>query len=458
MERLLSSVYAREPPVKVAVAVTGGGVSASELLFHPGSSSTMQHFVVPYSRASLQSFLSAVPSTAPALKFCSAETAERMARAAWQTANAVIRQEAEASDVQAAALVSSAVHRFRSSLGIACTAGLATNRVKKGPHECFVSVCQARSDSKHSAFWRPQCETYHLELDKTVGRSRMEEDYIVSQWLVYVLAKAAGVDAETCRAFHDELTSAQTGNERIVKVTTGDGRSGPLDDICRGTSNELTSVAFLPEKSTDGVRATTMATQGFEFRGLVLPGSFNPLHKGHIDLARGAQQLIESRTGVKLPVAFELAVSNADKGAIDSSTISTRIAQFTHDGGSTTGLGTWPVLVTNATLFGQKAQLLPGCIFTIGADTAVRLVDKKYYGMDEHKMVLALDHIARSNCSFVVAGRVDTKAAKRYLSAEEVVEQHIPSVFRHLFLPLPESAFRNDISSTDLRRQAATTA
>ncbi|KAG3112871.1 hypothetical protein PI125_g7835, partial [Phytophthora idaei] len=145
---------------------------------------------------------------------------------------------------------------------------------------------------------------------------------------------------------------------------------------------------------------------------------------------------------------------NADKGAIESSTISTRVAQFA--GCNTSGLGAWPVLVTNATLFGQKAELLPGCAFIIGADTAVRIVDKKYYDMDEHKMVLALDHIARNECSFVVAGRFDNKVENRFISADEVLDKYVPPVFRYLFVPLPESAFRNDISSTEIHQQMAT--
>lgn len=56
-DRLLAALYAREPPAKVVTAVTGGGTSAAELLFRPGSSSTMLHFAVPYSRSSLLEFL-----------------------------------------------------------------------------------------------------------------------------------------------------------------------------------------------------------------------------------------------------------------------------------------------------------------------------------------------------------------------------------------------------------------
>ncbi|POM75215.1 Hypothetical protein PHPALM_7715 [Phytophthora palmivora] len=456
IERLLTAVYAREPHVKVVTAVTGGGVSVAESFFRPGSSSTMLHFAVPYSRASLQSFLISTPSTSSKLKFCSAETSERMALAAWKQANDITRQEAEEDDAQAAATLPNALKRFRASLGIACTAGLATNYPKKGPHECFLSVCQTRSTSKSTTFLRPQCETYHLQLDKTLGRSRTEEDRIVSHWLVYLLAKAADVDSETCGAFHAELLSAQNGSDNIVKLTPDEDTiaSDPLHDICGGKANRLMSIAFLPEEVKDGVADATVAAQGFDFHGLILPGSFNPLHKGHVDLARIAQQLLKSRTGVELPVAFELAVANADKGAIESSIISKRVAQFA--GGNASELGAWPVLVTNATLFGQKAELLPACTFVIGADTAVRIVDKKYYDMDEHKMILALDHIARNNCSFVVAGRFDNKVENRFVTADEVLDKYVPPVFRHLFIPLPESAFRNDISSTAIRKQMAT--
>jgi len=44
-------------------------------------------------------------------------------------------------------------------------------------------------------------------------------------------------------------------------------------------------------------------------RMLVLPGSFNPLHEGHLGLARVAMAL---RPG--LPLAYEISLSNIDKG------------------------------------------------------------------------------------------------------------------------------------------------
>ncbi|RLN20504.1 hypothetical protein BBJ28_00005433 [Nothophytophthora sp. Chile5] len=457
IDRLLTAVYACEPHVKVVAAATGGGASVAEHLFRPGSSSTMLHFAVPYSRASLQQFLQSSPSSTSTLKFCSRETSKRMAIAAWQQAQEITRQEAEEDDAQTAKELPNALNRFRASLGIACTAALATNYPKKGPHECFLSVCRTRLSSTSAAFLRPQCETYHVQLDKTLGRSRTEEDAIVSHWLMYFLAKSADIDPEACSAFHDALMAGQAGTDAVARLPQEEDADGdPLHDICSGKTDQLISIGFLPVNASDSDDAgTPVTTRGFAFRGLVVPGSFNPLHKGHVDLAVDAQWLKKKRTGVELPVAFELAISNADKGAVESATISARVAQFARN--NTLALGAWPVLVTNASLFDQKAELLPGCVFAVGADTAVRIVDKKYYDMDEHKMALALDRIARNDCSFVLGGRFDNKL-NRFMTAEEVLEHHIPPVFRHLFVPLTESDHRNDTSSTQIRSQAAASA
>lgn len=285
----------------------------------------------------------------------------------------------------------------------------------------------------------------------------------MSHWLVYLLAKATDTDPAAAQALHEALLSEQHADDKLTELTQAEAADGasasssdPLQDICAGSCDQLTSVAFLPATYLAEKDHPAVAVKNLDFRGVVLSGSFNPLHQGHVDLARAAQQLAQERSGgIKTPIAFEIAVSNADKGVIASSTVMQRVGQFTGASGPPTGsnLGLWPVLVTNATLFSQKASLLKGCAFVIGADTAVRIVDKKYYGNDEHKMVLTLQQIARNGCFFVVAGRFDDKVENRYISAEEVLGSCIPAVFQDLFIPLDESAFRSDLSSTQIRNQ-----
>lgn len=113
----------------------------------------------------------------PPTKFCSRETAERMAAAARAQAQHILRQESEEDAPLQAYALPQTLGRFRVSVGVACTAALATNYEKAGPHQCFLSVCKARAvasrgDSAAPALLREQCETYHLNLSKTLKRTR----------------------------------------------------------------------------------------------------------------------------------------------------------------------------------------------------------------------------------------------------------------------------------------------
>jgi hypothetical protein len=164
-------------------------------------------------------------------------------------------------------------------------------------------------------------------------------------------------------------------------------------------------------------------------RGAILSGAFNPLHAGHEGMAAAAARL----TG--LPVSFELAVVNADKGALDAAEIRRRAAQFA---------GRSTLTLSRAPLFVQKAALYPGRVFVLGYDTAARLLDPRYYG-GEPAMLGALDAVAARGCRFVVAGRLAGDAFRT------LADLHVPPAYAALFEPIPESLFRADISSTELR-------
>jgi hypothetical protein len=86
----------------------------------------------------------------------------------------------------------------------------------------------------------------------------------------------------------------------------------------------------------------------------------------------------------------------------------------------------------------------------VGADTAERLFEPKYYGDDEVRMHLALEEIANSGSSFLVAVRID--AAGRVLALSDIL---VPRRYANLFTEIPEHRFRVDTSSSDLRARAA---
>jgi hypothetical protein len=165
---------------------------------------------------------------------------------------------------------------------------------------------------------------------------------------------------------------------------------------------------------------------------VLLPGSFNPLHQGHIALA----DVAADRLGK--PVAFELSVSNVDKPDLPAEEVRRRLDQF---------LNRHPVCVSRAPTFRAKAALFPGCVFVVGVDTAARIVDPRYYGDDPAEMVRALDDIHAGDCRFLVGGRID--AAGRFLDIGGVP---IPPAYRDMFAGLDEREFRVDLSSTELRR------
>ncbi|GLE07801.1 hypothetical protein PINS_up018467 [Pythium insidiosum] len=425
----------------------------------------MLHFSVPYARASLQSTLRNAPGSSSTMptKFCSAETAERMAIAAWHHAQQILLDgDEEGSKTKS---LSAASDRFRSAIGVGCTAALSTSYDRRGENHGFISICRVvadehegpADDSQIVQSFRRHCATYHVKLDKTSGRTRQDEDRVMSEHLVYFLGKSTGVDPDGVQALGETLLYQRSPHDdvQLVLPTLTDDPSfedtspyDALEQLCRGRVTNPASVLFMP--GTCG-QIPVNATVAMPFQAIVLPGSFNPLHKGHVELAQAAQRVMKSKTGVEWPVVFEIAVANADKGSIAADVVRARVDQFVNS--ATAAHGLWSVAVTNSTLFSQKASLMKNCIFVIGADTAVRLVDKKYYDMDEHKMILVLDQIARDGCSFIVAGRFDDKVTQRFISAEEVVAESIPKIFRHLFVPLDEATFRNDLSSTQLRKK-----
>jgi hypothetical protein len=163
----------------------------------------------------------------------------------------------------------------------------------------------------------------------------------------------------------------------------------------------------------------------------LLPGSFAPLHHGHLRLAAVAA----ARLGVS--VAFELSVRNVDKPDLDPAETERRVAQFA---------GVGRVWVTRAATFADKADLFPGATFIVGYDTAVRLVDRRYYADDTGLRDAALARLAAAGCRVVVGGRLDTTGAFRTWDAAA-------APFPELFVALAEADFRADVSSTALRAE-----
>ncbi len=164
----------------------------------------------------------------------------------------------------------------------------------------------------------------------------------------------------------------------------------------------------------------------------ILPGSFNPVHAGHWGLAAAARDILGH------DIDFELSRRNVDKADLSDAEIGRRADQF-H--------GRANLWVTHAPRFFEKAAHFPGAAFVVGADTAVRLVDVRYYEGNVAALAAGLDRLGEAGCRFLVAARV--VAGGKLLTLGEIA---IPARWRPLFDAIPETMFRLDISSTDSRQ------
>ena len=138
----------------------------------------------------------------------------------------------------------------------------------------------------------------------------------------------------------------------------------------------------------------------------------------------------------KKEVIFELSMANVDKPDLSIEETNTRINQM---------FGKWPIIVTRADTFNKKAKLFPGSVFVVGFDTALRIIDPKYYDHNLDNMKNQLTEIKQLKCSFLIAARCIDGSL---LTLEDL---QVPKLFTDIFNELPVELFREDISSTVIR-------
>jgi nicotinamide mononucleotide (NMN) deamidase PncC len=297
---------------------------------------------------------------------CSSATARALAMTAWQRARQIEDE----------------VPVF----GIGFTAALATNRMRRGDDRCFLAI-QSRDETSLT----------EIIFDKT-NRTRAEEEQLCCALIVGAMAESLGIEARYQSHFRESDTfihSRQIAPESWQAVM--------LDKVHSTTADNPPAIVF--------------------------PGAFNPIHDGHIAMAKYAQQRLGK------DVCMELSIYNVDKPPLDYIEMQSRL----------TGMQEWPLSFTKAPTFVEKCRIFPGATFMVGTDTLIRISDKKYYNDSADKCITALKEINAMGNRFLVFGR---QSSAGFTTLQDL---DIPSILLEICDAVDETDFREDISSSQIR-------
>jgi len=416
-------------PAYLCLAIAGGGGHAiSALASTPGASAILLEGTVAYDRRSMQTYVGGQELSKH--KFVSKESAALLARAA----------------VRRAMQYRHALRDYPHCIGLGVTSALITCKERPG-RGSFGYICATRADGCQ---W--SCRVgFAPQL-----RNRIEEDQLMGQLALKAVEQLQRMGkAEITK--NDERDIIE--DVSFVDNNLSDEAFAAAERILAGVTD---AVLLLPNEDKSSFIAMTDPI--LPSSSLVFPGSFNPPHDGHMTLANvAADSFSENET---TPVFMELSLTNADKPSLDPRSVSQRAQKFLELDNLPTQCG---LLLTSAPLFSQKVKALTSFMtpaidandkklgFIIGTDTMRRILDPKYYENSVENMLGAVREMGRVGVRFVVGGRLEQGkniAKPVFVSGHEELEE-LPKDVQAMFSIVSEEQFRVDISSSEIRREAA---
>jgi hypothetical protein len=484
-------------PMRVCIAIAGGGSnSASAIASIPGASSLLLESIVAYDRRSFAEFVSQninMEGQEPAengwlselesmdsdengksgsgnsFHFCSAQSAILLSR------SALHRSLKLSPSFQDRCLNCVGVGSASTLVGLPSSNSEVNERRRKRKSRAYVACSTVREGTM---VWELELDSdYHVdeEVQMQNRRTRSQEEAAVANLILMAMLRRREISDKHVDTRYESVISkiltreGDAMNEKwfgsIGNITAAPTQS-PADGARRIINGESDIAVVLPVIGSDSSELVGQRAQSklrmetlyadiqipFFSDVLIIPGSFNPPHIGHAQLANAAvlalrriRQLESSSTHSirSMPsslsssssiidniwstvetsndqydptVLFEISVTNVDKPPIDPDEVERRLNLFLRLE-STDLPKDWGVILTNAPLFSQKAVVLNNVIrdsrarrkmtFVIGTDTMVRIINPKYYGNSNTNMVAALEDMKEKGVHFIVGGRLE---------------------------------------------------
>jgi glycerol-3-phosphate cytidylyltransferase-like family protein len=228
-------------------------------------------------------------------------------------------------------------------------------------------------------------------------RTREQEDDLCGKLILAVTAYECGIFNKV--SLVEFLTSNGLDSKDILEISDTITNNN-LSSLIEGS---IQNVMCLPQKDGSIVQVTNVPihllgqyTEG-KPKLVSLPGSFNPLHPGHTSSLDKAVAINATKNATVCGF-YELSVSNVDKQPMTIQELTKRLGHFS--------MQKYPLFLTNAPRFVDKAAQYPGIDYVMGVDTVIRLVDKTYTDNNQEKMILLLKEIVDKGTRFFVLPRV----------------------------------------------------
>lgn len=460
------------PKVQCTISIAGGGsTSISSLTSISKSSSILLEGNILYSKQSFKEYISHNKDNMIS-SFSSIEAAIILSKTSLQRSY----------DYTSTASSNERIH----SIGIGCASSLKSgdNEREGRAHKCYIRL---------SNIWGYACG-YDCILQSSLSRIEQEEQcgsLILYTLLKYILEQEQNynydkdVDDDDLKqiltyadeTFNNSFVSWNYVQDNKEELSMEDGIEGIL-------SNQNDSILLLPSSSSSDdnnkkkLKVISGTSKYIPKQSIIIPGSFNPIHVGHIALAKAAYDKFITTTTTNdsdygTLILFEISIINVDKPPLQMNDILKRIDIIESTLSKQNNINNWGVILTSSPLFAQKVNIFQNrissssyskekdgrnnssMVLVIGADTFIRILNKKYYDNNIDKMIDSIREMKIKGVAFIIGGRLEQipgSTSKKFINGKELIDT-LPHDLKDMFIFLDENDFRVDVSSTEIRKQ-----